>query len=193
MKNACFFAGIVAAGLATSVGLGQTSTPAPPTAAPTASTASSTPKHKHAKQTQAIPRETAPPTASTSPDAVVETPEERAADQRLLQEQQAQSAKAAAINTKEVKQYDQQQQTVQNEVRIQDAPGPAQTGVVPAAGVPVAPVNADQRNQDAPGPAQTLPTLPKTVPAQQNSAQTPVQAPEQTTPAAPAQTTPPQD
>jgi hypothetical protein len=82
-----------------------------------------------------------------------------------------------------VQQATQQQQKVQNEVRIQDAPGPAQTGVVPGAGVPVAPVNADDRIQDAPGPAQTLPPLPAT------TQPSPSQAPTQSQP---SQSAPPQ-
>ncbi len=62
------------------------------------------------------------------------------------------------VNDQQVQRAQQQLDSRQNEVRIQDAPGPAQTGVVPAAGAPVAPVNADTRIQDAPGPAQTLPS-----------------------------------
>ena len=168
MNRLCSSIGVVAlsffltgVGVGQSSGTGQSTT----TAQATSSSTANRPKHQHrvhSQRTQVIPRETAP---ATSPGTAVETPEQRAADQRLLQKQQAQSAQAAAINSQQVKQYQQQQQTVQNEVRIQDAPGPAQTGVVPAAGTPVAPVNADDRIQDAPGPAQTLPKLPATAPA----------------------------
>jgi hypothetical protein len=87
------------------------------------------------------------------------------------------------VNNQQVQQVEKQQQAIQAEPRIQDAPGPAQTGVVPAAGVPVAPVNADQRIQDAPGPAQTLPPLPQT--QQQQQQQQPAQ--QQTAPAPPPQ------
>jgi hypothetical protein len=76
-----------------------------------------------------------------------------------------------------VQQAQKQKDAIQNEVRIQDAPGPAQTGVVPAAGPPVAPVNADDRIQDAPGPAQTLPPLPPAAP--NPPAQTPPTTPPQ--------------
>lgn len=106
-----------------------------------------------------------PAVASTAhPSRPNETPVERAADKRLLQQQQSQSAHAADVNNQVVQQANAQRQKVQNEVRIQDAPGPAQTGVVPAAGVPLAPTTTDDRIQDAPGPAQTLPRLPATSP-----------------------------
>jgi hypothetical protein len=123
---------------------------------------------------QAIPMETAPPSPPTAP--VVEA-QQKAADQKLLEQQQAQSAQAAAITDQQVEAAQKQKDAIQNEVRIQDAPGPAQTGVVPAAGVPVAPVNVNDRIQDAPGPAQTLAPLPKTVPtpAQPAPATTPPQ------------------
>ena len=112
-------------------------------------------------RTFTIGRETAPPSAP----APGPTAAQLAADQRLLQQQEGQSARAAQINTQQVQQVDAQRRQAQQEVRIQDAPGPAQTGVVPAGpGNPVAPVNADDRIQDAPGPAQTLPQLPATAP-----------------------------
>jgi len=137
-------------------------------------------RHRTARQgDQVIPRESQGPSAP-APD---ETAAQRAADARLLQQQQAQSAQAATITNQVVEQAEKQRQAVQREVRIQDAPGPAQTGVVPAAGPPVAPVNADDRIQDAPGPAQTIAPLPATVPAaqqqpaQQQPAQTPANAP----------------
>ena len=134
------WAGVAALGLLTGAGVGQSagtgqSTTTAPAATGAASSSSATtakrPRHQHrvsSQRMQVIPRETAPATPSTSPGAATETPEQRAADQRLLQKQQAQAAQAAAINSQEIKQYQQQQQTVQNEVRIQDAPGPAQTG-----------------------------------------------------------------
>jgi hypothetical protein len=87
-----------------------------------------------------------------------------------LEQQQRQSAQAAQITNQQVQQAQKQQDKVQQEVRIQDAPGPAQTGVVPAAGAPAAPANTDNRIQDAPGPAQTLPPLaaPSQPPTQPN-------------------------
>ncbi len=109
-----------------------------------------------------IPLENAPPSTPASPAAVAQ---QKAVDRKLLEQQQAQSAHDAQITNQQVQQAQQQRDSIQKEVRIQDAPGPAQTGVVPAAGAPVAPVNADDRIQDAPGPAQTLPKLPATQPA----------------------------
>jgi hypothetical protein len=140
-------------------------------------------RHRHRATRQAdqvIPRESQGASAP-SPD---ETAAQRAADQRLLKQQQAQSAQAAAVTNQVVEQAEKQQQQMQKEVRIQDAPGPAQTGVVPAAGPPVAPVNADDRIQDAPGPAQTLPALPATTqpvstqPASTQPAQAPASTPQ---------------
>lgn len=108
-------------------------------------------------------------TVDSSTTPVVATPvvvgagadaQQRAADQRLLQQQQAASADAQRITDQQVKAAQKQHDQLQNESRIQDAPGASQTGVVPAAGSPVAPASGDQRIQDAPGPAQTLPPLP---------------------------------
>lgn len=109
--------------------------------------------------TQTIGIETAAPTAATA-QSRRRAAAQNAADQRLLEQQQAQSAEAGRVNDQIVKTAQQRQDRLQREVRIQDAPGPAQTGVVPAAGTPVAPASSDStdtRIQDAPGPAQTLP------------------------------------
>jgi len=106
--------------------------------------------------TQVIPLETAPPSPPTPPAVVAR---QKAEDERLLRQQQAESAQAAQVTNREVEQAQKQRDAVQREIRIQDAPGPAQTGVVPAAGPPRLPVNADDRIQDAPGPAQTLPPV----------------------------------
>lgn len=100
----------------------------------------------------------------TSAGRPLETDAQRSADKRLLHLQQAQSIHNAAVNNQIVQQANDTRAKVQREVRIQDAPGPAQTGVVPAVGAPVAPTNAADRIQDAPGPAQTLPSLPATLP-----------------------------
>jgi hypothetical protein len=110
----------------------------------------------------AIPLETAPPSAPATPAAVAR---QKGVDRKLLEQQQAQSARDAQITDRQVQQAQQQRDSIQKQVRIQDAPGPTQTGVVPAAGTPVAPVNSDDRIQDAPGPAQTLPKLPATQPS----------------------------
>lgn len=107
------------------------------------------------------------PVIATPGVAVISTEaQRRAADQRLLQQQQAASAEAQKITDQQVKAAQKQHDQLQNEPRIQDAPGPAQTGVVPAAGAPTAPVSSDQRIQDAPGPAQTLPPIASPTPAQ---------------------------
>jgi hypothetical protein len=112
---------------------------------------------------QTIPMESAPPSPPTPP--AVEA-QQKAQDQHLLQQQEQQSAQAAQITNQQVQQAQKQKDAIQNEVRIQDAPGPAQTGVVPAAGPPLPPANSNDRIQDAPGPAQTLPQMPSTTPGQ---------------------------
>lgn len=144
-------AGMVAAG----GGLWAQTTPQnTPPVSPYRSQARKTPGRQAA--VKVIPLETAPPSAPTSPAVQAQ---QKAQDARLLEQQKQQSVQAAQITNQQVQQAQKQQESVQKEVRIQDAPGPAQTGVVPAAGPPVAPANAGQRIQDAPGPAQTLPPL----------------------------------
>jgi hypothetical protein len=106
-----------------------------------------------------IPIETAPPDAP-----VPASSQQKAADQTLLHQQQAQSDRAAQITNVQVQKAQQQQEKVQGEVRIQDAPGPVQTGVL--SGGAVASPNPDQRIQDAPGPAQTLPPVGYVAPSQ---------------------------
>ncbi len=110
---------------------------------------------------QVIPLESAPPSPPTPPAAEAQ---QKAQDARVLEQQKQESAQAAQVTNRQVQQAQKQKDNVQQEVRIQDAPGPVQTGVVPAAGAPVAPVNSDSRIQDAPGPAQTLPPPVKTPP-----------------------------
>ena len=81
-------------------------------------------------------------------------------DQKLLDQQQAQSVETAKENDAVTRKVVRDQQQVQSEPRIQDAPGP---GSQPLAGEPaVQPAQpADPpRIQDAPGPAQTLPKAP---------------------------------
>lgn len=148
--------------LGVGAGGGQSSTAAPGASAANPPTASSaTTKKRTARRpavkpsrTESVPPQSAPTGQPHSADAEAE---QKARDQRLLEEQKRQSAQAAEVTNQQVERAQRQQESVQQEVRIQDAPGPAQTGVVPAAGPPVAPPNADQRIQDAPGPAQTLP------------------------------------
>ena len=146
----------MAVGLGTSRGQGTVpasgaSTPNPPNAPATKRTARRS-SAKPAGSTQGTGRESAPPSSSQADEAA-----RRAKDQLLLDEQKRQSAAAAQITNREVERAQRQQDRVQKEVRIQDAPGPVQTGVVPTAGPPVVPANSDHRIQDAPGPAQTLP------------------------------------
>ena len=138
----------------------QTAQNAPATAQPAyAATKKKSTSRKKAVSVQTIRMETAPPIPPSSAAKITEA-QQRAADQKLLAQQQAASDRAAQENAQQVRRAQQQQQRVQNEVRIQDAPGPQQTGVVPAAGPPVAPsANPEQRIQDAPGPAQTLPPV----------------------------------
>lgn len=105
-----------------------------------------------------IPIETQPP---SPPASAADQARQKAEDARVLQQQQLQSAQAAQINDLQVQAAQKEKDSVQKEVRIQDAPGPVQTGASPAAGTPVTPANTDLRIQDAPGPAQTLPPAAK--------------------------------
>ncbi len=163
-------AGMLGAGI--SCGFAQTGTA--PTAATTPSVTPA-PAKKPAKrrrsansngQLQRIPIEQTPP----SPSRPDETAAQRVADQKLLQQQQAQSAQSAQITDQQVKTAQQRIDKIQDEQRIQDAPGPSQTGLVPAAGPPLAPApggtgaSGGPAMQDAPGPAQTA--APPTAPVQ---------------------------
>lgn len=136
---------------------------------------------KPVSSTTVIGIETAPPSppASVQADAA-----SRAADQRLLQQQQSQSNKAAAINDQQVQKAQKTQEQMQRETRIQDVPGPAPSGIVPAAGAPGVVPGSDQRSQDAAAPTQTSPA--QTSPTQTPPAQ-PSQRPAQTPPATPPQ------
>jgi len=126
-------------------------TPASPQSAKTSPTPRKTPA------LQRIPMETAPPTPP-NPTAAAQEAQQRAADDKLRAQQQAQSAKDAQVTNAIVNQAQQRQDKMQEEIRIQDAPGPAQTGIVPAAGPPVIPattqVAAPSTQQT---PTQTMP------------------------------------
>jgi hypothetical protein len=137
------------------VSLAQTTTPQAQNQIPVAK--KKTTHHKHATGRTHVVRMESGSTTAISPAAAAQDQQQRAADQRLLQQQQAQSANAQQVNDQQVQAAQKQFERAQKEQRIQDAPGPAQTGVVPAAGTPVAPANMDRRIQDAPGPAQTMP------------------------------------
>lgn len=118
---------------------------------------SSTPAVKKPRRrrtrTTTIQMETSSPARSSNTvsaaDASAARAQQRAEDARVLARQQARSDKEARINNEQVRQAQARQDAQANEVRIQDAPGPAQTGVVPAAGQPVQPLQ-DQRIQDQP-------------------------------------------
>ena len=115
-------------GVGTSRGQGTTpaavaSTPNPPTAPATKRTVRRS-AGKPARSTQVIGQEAAPPSPPSSP---ADEAARRAKDQRLLDEQKRQSAAAAQIANREVERAQRQQDRVQKEVRIQDAPGPVQT------------------------------------------------------------------
>ena len=146
------WAALVAAGGAV---WAQTSTQSnPPASAKRAKTRRTAPKPA---AVQVIPLENAPPSPPTAPNVEAQ---QKAEDTRVLEQQKQQSAQAEQVTNQQVQQAQKQKDSVQQEVRIQDAPGPSQTGVVPAAGAPIAPVNTDTRIQDAPGPAQTSPRVP---------------------------------
>jgi hypothetical protein len=162
-------AALMIAGLGGIAAARQTATPQNPPATGPAITAVSpskpTPKAKPSAvkttttarpATERIPLESASPTPPSAA-AKQQEAQQHAADERLLQQQQAQSAAAAQVTNQIVQTAQKQQDKVQNEVRIQDAPGPTETGVVPAAGPPTVPAaDKSQDIQDAPGPAQTL-------------------------------------
>jgi hypothetical protein len=82
---------------------------------------------------------------------------QRQQDGRLWQQQEAASQKAQEELNQEVERAQKEQDQMENEPRIQDAPGPEQMGL------PVGleqPGQEEERIQDAPGPAQTLPGQP---------------------------------
>lgn len=123
-----------------------------------------------------IAMETAPAASpAVTANASATAAQQRATDQQILQQQQARSDKAAQVNDQIVRTAQKQADQRANETRIQDAPGPAQTGVVPAAGPPVAPVNTSAPN--APRIVEP-PTSPPSVPPSQLPA-TPQSAPPQ--------------
>ena len=148
---------------------GQTSAAAPSTSTSTAA------KRRAARraaararangQTEVIPMERMPANSGAAQPPAPSDAQQKAADQRLLQQQQAQSAKDAAVNGQVVKQAERQQDKVQGEVRIQDAPNAAP--VPPVSPVQTVPQADQQRIQDAPGPQPTqnpVPATPSTPP-----------------------------
>jgi hypothetical protein len=148
---------LLAAGFSVGVALSSAQT-----TASTQPTKASSPKkakthHKRVTGRTHVVRMESAPAASTGSAMATQDGQQRAADQSLLRQQQAQSANAQKVNDQQVQAAQKQFDKAQREQRIQDAPGPAQTGVVPSSGVPTTQTNPDQRIQDAPGPAETLP------------------------------------
>jgi hypothetical protein len=116
------------------------------------------PKPSAAAPAQRIPIETASPATPTAVEAAQQA-QQRAADQKLLQQEQEQSDKAAQINNAIVEKAQKQQEQMQKEVRIQDAPGPAQTGagVTPQVGMPTVPTGLNSQGiPPQPAPAQSI-------------------------------------
>jgi hypothetical protein len=114
------------------------------------------------KTTQAAPH----PRRVVSQQAEVSPPEpqkvaaqaeelQRQQDGRLWQQQEAQSQKAQEELNQEVERAQKEQDQMENEPRIQDAPGPEQMGLPTGLEQP-----EEERIQDAPGPAQTMPAQP---------------------------------
>jgi hypothetical protein len=91
------------------------------------------------------------------PQQVAAEAEERQREQdgRLWQQQEAASQKAQEELNQEVERGQKEQERMENEPRIQDAPGPEQMGLPAGLEQP-----EEERIQDAPGPAQTLSAQP---------------------------------
>jgi hypothetical protein len=81
---------------------------------------------------------------------------QRQQDGRLWQQQEAASQKAQQELNQEVEQGQKEQEQMENEPRIQDAPGPEQMGFPAGLEQQNEPGQDEERIQDAPGPAQTL-------------------------------------
>jgi hypothetical protein len=110
-------------------------------------------RHHRVEMPQAVP------TPEDSQQAAAEAmARQREQDARLEQQQEAESQKAQRELDHEVEQDQKAQEQIQEEPRIQDAPGPEQMGLPPGLeGEPGQPGQEPPRIQDAPGPAQTLP------------------------------------
>ena len=162
MRNGWMRNGLLVIGLGAGLSLvgAAQSTQAGPQMAPATPTAAKKHVRRRRVRTQTIPVEAMSParpaTTQPSPQAnAAAEAQQGAADARLLQQQQAQSDKAARINDEQVRRAQQRQDAVQNEVRIQDAPGPAQTGVLP--GTPAPQQQPQQTNPQQTNPQQTTP------------------------------------
>ena len=151
--------GVVCLVMMAGLGWGSAQTQGPAVVSGTAPAASTTAKKKAkpsaANPVQQIQVESAPPTPPSA-SATAQEAQQRAADQQLLKQQQEQSDKAAQVNNAIVEKAQKQQDSIQKEQRIQDAPGPAQTGagVTPQVGLPaVPPAGQSQDIQNVPGQA----------------------------------------
>jgi hypothetical protein len=102
--------------------------------------------------------EAAPSPVNSQQAAAEARAQQRAQDARLEQQQEAASQKAQRELDHEVEQSQKVQDQMQQEPRIQDAPGPEQMGLPPGLdGQPNQLGQEPPRIQDAPGPAQTQP------------------------------------
>ena len=165
---------VFALSLLSGLSVAQTSAPAPNQTPPTSSAsqaaspsqaAAAKARRKAAQRAaqngtgtlQTIPIETAPP----SPQAAQPTvKQQQKADEKLLERQEAQSDKAAAVNDQQVQRAQQRQDTLQNEQRIQDAPGPPQA--VPTQGSTAIPPFQSVDPSQLPQPGQTVVPAPNT-------------------------------
>jgi hypothetical protein len=91
-----------------------------------------------------------------TPATPAQDAQQRAQDAKVEAQAQARSAADAKVNDAIVQKAQERQDKVQTEIRIQDAPGPAQTGVVPAAGPPVVPATSTAPVTTPPPPGQRL-------------------------------------
>lgn len=149
--------GLIALALSAPIAdMAQSQQPTPTASAPITSQTAPT-KRTHRRRSSTTSQKPATPPVGPSAAAA-----QRARDQKILELQKEQSAAIARDQDAVNKKLLQDQQQVQSEPRIQDAPGP---GAQPLPGNPAIQPTAPSeppRIQDAPGPAQTLPKPPPT-------------------------------
>ena len=134
------------------------SAPAQTTSASAAAARARRAARRRAARRRALAAASTPAQPAAAP--VNQTAAQRQRDQQILTEQQAQSARIARENDSLTKKYIRDQQQVQAEPRIQDAPGPGDAPLAGAPAVQAARPSDSQGIQDAPGPSQTLPQTP---------------------------------
>jgi hypothetical protein len=99
----------------------------------------------------------APPAVDNQQAEAEAVARQKEQDARLEQQQEAASQKAQREIDQEVEQRQKQQEQMEEEPRIQDAPGPEQMGLPPGLeGQTSQPGQDEPRIQDAPGPSQTI-------------------------------------